>query len=184
MSSGPVVLRTKFFVFNFKLILCGALTLFSQLSASASENVTLIWNPSDDPAVVGYKIYCGTASRSYSDVVTVGNTNSATLSGLVVGTTYYFAASSYDGAGNESAWSDEASYTVPSPLPALTSAVLSGGQFSFTLAGVAGQAYVVQASTNLLDWIPVQTNTAPFTFVDAKAAGFSRRFYRARSASL
>jgi hypothetical protein len=37
---------------------------------------------------------------------------------------------------------------------------------------------VVQASTNLINWVPLQTNTAPFTFVDANAGNFRQRFYR------
>ena len=41
-----------------------------------------------------------------------------------------------------------------------------------------GNPYVVQASTNLVDWVPIQTNTAPFTFVDANASKFRQRFYR------
>jgi hypothetical protein len=36
----------------------------------------------------------------------------------------------------------------------------------------------VQVSTNLLDWDGLQTNAAPFVFVDAQAAGFGQRFYR------
>jgi hypothetical protein len=39
--------------------------------------------------------------------------------------------------------------------------------------------YVVQASTNLLDWVSVLSNTAPFVFVDSNTAGFNQRFYRA-----
>jgi hypothetical protein len=36
----------------------------------------------------------------------------------------------------------------------------------------------VQASTTLVDWEAVQTNVAPFTFVDSKASQFNQRFYR------
>jgi hypothetical protein len=61
----------------------------------------------------------------------------------------------------------------------LTPAAGPGGQFRFTVSGDAGQNYVVQASTNMLDWMPVQTNAAPFVFTDANTAGFSQRFYRA-----
>jgi uncharacterized repeat protein (TIGR03803 family) len=54
----------------------------------------------------------------------------------------------------------------------------AGGQFQFTASGLAGYRYVVQASTNLTDWAPLQTNPAPFQFVDAAAADYPRRFYR------
>ena len=61
----------------------------------------------------------------------------------------------------------------------------------FTVPTVAnGKVYVLQASSNLLDWIPLQTNSPPpdpsvalpthlFDFSDASAPNFPRRFYRA-----
>jgi hypothetical protein len=62
--------------------------------------------------------------------------------------------------------------------PVLTQSAYATGQFSFNVSGAANQQYVVQASTNLVDWVSVQTNTAPFTFVDPDAGQFSQRFYR------
>lgn len=52
------------------------------------------------------------------------------------------------------------------------------GRFTLTVSGVPGYQYVIQASTNLVDWVSVKTNTAPFTFVDTNAGQFNRRFYR------
>jgi hypothetical protein len=60
----------------------------------------------------------------------------------------------------------------------LTAAAQVGGQFALTVAGAAGHQYVVEASTDLVNWVPVQTNTAPFTFVDTAAGQFNQRFYR------
>ena len=62
--------------------------------------------------------------------------------------------------------------------PTLTQAGYANGQYSFDVAGVPGYSYVVQASTNLVDWVCVQTNAAPFTFVDSQANQFNQRFYR------
>jgi hypothetical protein len=59
--------------------------------------------------------------------------------------------------------------------------VRAGGSFSFTVSGNPGQAYVVQTSSNLQDWVSLSTNTAPFVFVDPAAAQFSQRFYRTAS---
>lgn len=179
MFSHPVVLRKKFFVFSW--IVCGALWLFSQSIFGATESVTLAWNPAPDSTVVGYKIYYGTTSHIYSTVVNVGNTNHATISGLAAGMTYYFAATSYNQTGEESSLSNEASYTVPVPPPRLTSMIHSAGTFGFTVSGNSGQTCVVEASTNLLDWIPVLTNVAPFSFTETNTASFNRRFYRTRS---
>lgn len=60
----------------------------------------------------------------------------------------------------------------------LASTAHAAGQYALIVAGVPGYNYVVQASTDMVNWVPLQTNTAPFTFVDTKAGQFSRRFYR------
>ena len=173
------------------LLLGIAMLLLFQLRLSAgqpgptnsppTQSVTLGWDPSGDPNVAGYKIYSGTASQTYTNVVVVGNTNNGTVTGLVAGATYYFAATSYNGSGAESTFSAEVSYTVPAPAAQLSAVVSAGGQFSFTVTGVSGQQYVVQASTNLLNWVSVMSNTAPFVFVDSDTAGYKQRFYRAFS---
>ena len=49
------------------------------------------------------------------------------------------------------------------------------------VVGVANSNYVLQASTNLLTWIPIATNSAPTgfcTFSDGSAPACGRRFYR------
>jgi len=52
-------------------------------------------------------------------------------------------------------------------------------EFYFQVAGVPGFNYTVQGSTNLIDWISLITNTAPFIFADTNAASFPQQFYRA-----
>lgn len=66
--------------------------------------------------VAGYRVYYGTASRTYSQALGGGTyvTNTSfTLSGLPAGHTYYFAVTAVDPAGVESAYSDEASKPIP-----------------------------------------------------------------------
>ena len=159
-------------------MLWSALVLLCQLRAQAGQSVTLSWDTSGNTNITGYKIYYGTACHSYSNSVAVGNTNTVNISGLKAGKTYYFAATSLTTAGIESVPSNEANYTVPSPATALSMPASANGQFSFTVTGTAGQSYIVQASTDLVNWASVQTNTAPFVFVDTSAASFSQRFYR------
>ncbi|HUZ06841.1 MAG TPA: VCBS repeat-containing protein [Candidatus Paceibacterota bacterium] len=65
------------------------------------------------------------------------------------------------------------------PPGPLTSAAGGGGQFRLSVTGVAGQWYLVQASTNLVAWIPVATNMAPFTYTDANPVAYQQRFFRA-----
>ncbi len=74
------------------IILAGILFLILiQNSFSATQSVTLGWEPSLDSSVVGYKIYYGTTSHNYTNLVAVGNSTSATITGLISGETYYFA---------------------------------------------------------------------------------------------
>jgi hypothetical protein len=61
---------------------------------------------------------------------------------------------------------------------ALAPAAHVSGQFALTVVGTSGHQYVVEASADWVHWIPVQTNTAPFTFVDTAAGKFQQRFYR------
>ena len=50
--------------------------------------------------------------------------------------------------------------------------------FQFQVAGVPGFNYAVQESTNLMDWVPLITNTSPFGFTDTNTAGSQLQFYR------
>ena len=55
------------------------------------------------------------------------------------------------------------------------------GVFQFQLSGTAGSTCILQASTDLTNWIPLSTNVAPaavFNLTDPGAGGFPYRFYR------
>ena len=74
---------------------------------------TLAWDPASASSLAGYKVYYGTVSRNYPFAVDAGTQTTATITGLTAGATYYFAATAYDTAGTESAFSSEVTYTVP-----------------------------------------------------------------------
>jgi hypothetical protein len=82
-------------------------------AAALAGQVTLAWDASTDPAVTGYKLYYGTATRNYTSSVDVHNVTTYTVPGLTEGLTYYFAAVDYDTYGSESVYSNEVVYTVP-----------------------------------------------------------------------
>lgn len=67
----------------------------------------------------------------------------------------------------------------PFPAPELSAATLAAGQFSFNLAGVPGYQYVIQASSDLVNWLPMQTNTAPFVFTLTNTFSPSQQYFRA-----
>ncbi len=116
---------------------------FGEISLQATQNVTLAWNPSTDSTVAGYKIYYGSASGNYTNVVDVGNVTNATISGLVEGVTYYFAATCYNSSGIQSPFSNEVSYTVPNLCPTINSVSNifineNAGQQVVNLSGITG----------------------------------------------
>jgi hypothetical protein len=149
---------------------------------------TISWTPSSGTNVVGYDIYYGTSSGNYTSAVSVLNPSATnvTIRGLTSGVTYYFSATSYDGSGNQSGYSPEISGVVGQTLSAaaaITSLLTSPGQFGFTVTGAANSQYVVQASTDLVHWVALQTNVAPFNFVDSNTTQFPHRYYRTASLS-
>ena len=84
-----------------------------QFPVFSAGSVTLAWSPSTDASVVGYNVYFGGVSETYTNEISAGNATSAVVSNLVPGATYYFAATAYDSTGLESPFSNEASYAVP-----------------------------------------------------------------------
>lgn len=103
-----------------KKILAISVLVLAVAQVVYSAGVTLGWNLATDPSVQNYNIYMGTSSRAYTNSQAVcpvfiqfGCTNVFSISNLVPGVTYYFAATSVDSIGLESAFSAEVIYTVP-----------------------------------------------------------------------
>jgi membrane-bound inhibitor of C-type lysozyme len=95
----------------------GALLLLpSCLLASSSALVS--WQANSEADLAGYRVYYGTASKTYTaSPINVGKTTQYTVNNLTSGTTYYFAVTAYDTAGNESGFSSEVPYTSPDTDP-------------------------------------------------------------------
>ena len=99
--------------------------------------ITLAWDPNNEPDVAGYIVYYGSQSRYYDYDVDVGSYNSVTISGLAEEVIYYFAVTAYDAEGNESEFSTEIAYPVTSSTT--TSGSSSGG-------GGGGGCFIASAS--------------------------------------
>lgn len=71
----------------------------------------------------------------------------------------------------------------PVALPGVANAGVSNGQFGFEINGDAGPDYLIQTSTNLLDWTTVLSTNSPalpFNWTDPSPALDAARFYRVR----
>ena len=121
LATGIIFL---FFITNSGLLIAG--------------DAILTWDPNAD-AVAGYKVYYGTASRTYGTPIDVGNQTTYTVTGLIPGT-FYFAVTAYNSARTESGFSNEVSKTItaadttPPVISAVTASSItqSGATISWT----------------------------------------------------
>ncbi len=71
----------------------------------------LEWDAVVQPGILGYRVYYGTASGNYLQAVGhgiyVGKVTTYTLTGLQIGSRYFFAVTTVDASGNESRFSSE-----------------------------------------------------------------------------
>ena len=93
---------------------CGLLA-FSTISSLAVGNIRLAWDASSDPSVASYRVHYGVASGVYTNSVSAGGATTVTVSNLLEGVRFYFAATAVDTNGLESDFSNEVSGSVPLP---------------------------------------------------------------------
>lgn len=117
------------------------ISAFQLLSLSAL-GAWLEWDASPDAErVAGYRVYHGSAVRSYDAVVDVGTNLSWNLASLPGGRDYFFAVTAYDAEGLESDFSEELKWRKK-PSPPITLRITTPPP-------------MLQASTNLSDWYDV-----------------------------
>jgi cellulose 1,4-beta-cellobiosidase len=151
------------------------------LSAIAGDaQVMLSWNAASGATRYNLKRSTNTGG-AYTIVSSLTGTNS-TDTGLSNGTTYYYVVSATNSSG-ESANSSEVSATpVPSPAVSLIAGPYTNGQFTLQFLGATNHTYIIQLSTNLIDWVPVFTNQpagGQFIYTDSNASA-PATFYRVR----
>jgi hypothetical protein len=88
--------------------------------ALAGQSVTLAWDPSTSPDVIGYVVYYGTDGTNFDSQMDAGPNTSATVTDLQPGTTNYFAVVAYNVNDVESPPSNLVLYNVPAATPPVT----------------------------------------------------------------
>jgi hypothetical protein len=163
-------------------LLWASLSLPLHAGFALPGSLTLAWDAVSDPGVAGYNIYYGTTSQVYPYVVHVGDTNVATIFGLVPGITYFIAMTTRLATGLESAYSDEIVFSLPSTVPVIRPSALPAGQVGLAVSAPAGHTYDVLATEDFALWLSIGTVTVDasgaFNFIDPDAAQYPSRFYQ------
>ena len=144
---------------------------------AGNAQVNLSWTASSD--TTSYNVKSSTNSGGPYNIVASPTGTNYTDTGLINDTTYYYVVSGVNSHG-EGANSSEASATPTLPPIELMVVGETNGQFTLQFPGVDGQSYIVQTSTNLMDWTPIFTNMPTgglFIFTDTNATD-PARFYR------
>jgi uncharacterized protein (UPF0333 family) len=158
-------------------------------SPAEASQVNLAWNRNSESTVTGYKVHYGTASRSYTTTVDVGNSITHTVSSLDAGKTYYFAVTAYDGTERESGYSNEVSYTTSMgcTAPARPGSISypssnTTGSFTVSWAGVTeATSYVLERSTSSTFSLASQVYTGSATSFTQTSLGSGTYYYRVRT---
>jgi hypothetical protein len=135
------------------------LTLLILLCATAgrAQSVTLAWDASPSPEVVGYRIHFGTNAGSYAFVTNAGLVRTQTVIVPHTGR-WFFAATAMDANGLESAFSNEVQWEAKPVAPVVQSETW------------VRLTPVIERSTNLVTWRSIEgeatwivaTNTMEF----------------------
>jgi hypothetical protein len=171
-------------------------------TAHCEQNVTLGWSASTDTNVVGYYLYFGTNSSSFSSRIDVGAVTMATITGLTGrSATYYFAASSYNSSRMESTLTSPVSFITSSNYsPALVAVPSVAGNvnsllvltnsaseqnspkapLSYSLAG-GPSAMHINGTTGRLLWRPQLTDGGTTNTVTVQVTDNSTGLYNTQS---
>lgn len=126
--------------------------------------LTITWNPSPSPEVVGYVVYWGLSDDSCTNRIVLRNVTNVTLVGFRRRATYHLAVAAYDATGEESPWSNQIQYSrviqLPSPPQTLTNSfklqpvnlIRTNSMLRLSFTGQAGSNYRLQTTQDFLRW--------------------------------
>ena len=160
------------------------------VTAQPSSQIELTWTTpvSNGYALSGYAIERSTDGTNWSPLTTAGaGAVSYTDSGLTNGITYYYQITAINAIGN-SLWSVAQSVVagdVPAQVTGLTVTTISDVSLQLQWVAPADNGYVIQGymierSTDNINWTTITTNTqsATTTFTDANLASATDFYYK------
>jgi len=112
-----MIRRDRAAVFRY-IVALGRIALFLGFlqQAQSASSVKLAWNASAGSDIAGYRVHYGISSGSYSQILDVGDTTTATVSNLADGQPYYFVVTAYNVVGLESVPSNQVTFTTGSSI--------------------------------------------------------------------
>ena len=116
-----------------------------------AQSVSLAWNPSTDPNVVGYALYYGTDGVTFTNRLDAGSNTSLTVNNLSLATTNYFEVTDYYLGGVESVPSAPVQYYIANPSDntiAVSASPSAGGSVSGGGTFATGSSQTVTATAN------------------------------------
>lgn len=163
-------------------------------SATTFHTLPLAWNAPAEGEVSAYKVYVGTESAQYTQVLDAGTNLRMSVANLEFGETYYFSVTAIGSTGLESLLSPEISVTIAKPpLPldvgiSVSESGEAGLNWSYPVSAFSSSLkIIVESSPDLVSWTEVATVLpAASTGGDSQTAQFSwpltvtgpRNFYR------
>ena len=160
--------KTNFLPQLFTVLFLPFLSILITITAFSTHaycaQVTLAWNSVAESN--GYKVYYGSATRTYNTPVDVGNNTGHTLD-LAPGD-YFFAVTAYNGYG-ESGYSEEVTTAIANPVPVTFSITASAGQNGSI--SPAGQITVNQGSSQTFTITPATNYHVSNVLVDGLSVG-------------
>jgi len=89
---------------------------FCLAASSEGAEIRIAWDPNTEEDLAGYRVYYGTASKTYGQPITIGKETTYAITGLIPGQRYCIAVTAFDTAGNESDFSNEVCGVAPDSL--------------------------------------------------------------------
>ncbi len=140
----------------------------------------LAWDPSQDPDVTGYCLYCGTACGNYSTRIPVSAVTNASIPGLQEGTTYFFVITASNSSGLESLPSQELSWRMPDVRLDIHVIPTNGMPVSVSITGSGPipDRWTLKQSLDLRTWTTVVSGTNQPVNVSLNIQNLPALFFR------